>query len=73
MKIRFIKGTTMAGGKPVNPGEVHDVGDEEARRFVHLFKDAVYHVEEPAAPAKAEAVATPIAQDAEATKGKKKL
>lgn len=70
MKIRFIKGTTLAGGKPVNPGEVHDVSADDAHRFVKLFKDAEIYVEE---PPKAEA---PIAADApedESKKGKKKL
>lgn len=63
MKIRFTRGTTLVGGVAVNPGEVHDVSDADASKFVNIWKDAEYVTTEPAAaPAKAEAVAVEAPQ-----------
>jgi hypothetical protein len=80
MKIKFLRGTTLAGGKPANPGEVHDVSADDAHRFVHLFRDAEYATEAPAPQKQAvevapEAAAAPAdeAPLEEKTKGKKKL
>jgi hypothetical protein len=67
MKIRFLKGTTVAGGKSVNPGEVHDVSSDDAHRFVKLYRDAEIYTE----PVKVEEPAeVPIV---ESKKGTKKL
>jgi hypothetical protein len=75
MKIKFLKGTTLAGGIPVNPGEVHDVSADDAYRFAHIFRDAEYVKDE------APQVAATIAETApaeevpivEPKKGKKVL
>lgn len=70
MKIRFIKGTTLAGGTPVNPGEIHDVNDEDARRFVNFWKDAEIYT--PAMETAAKAEAAPVeAPKEKSEKGKK--
>ena len=47
MKIRFLRGTTLAGGTPVNPGEVHEVSPEDGHRFVNVWRDAELVTEAP--------------------------
>jgi hypothetical protein len=80
MKIRFLKGTTLAGGKPVNPGDVHEVSAEDAHRFVKIYRDAEFITEAAVKPVEAQqaktetvtAVAGEAQAEEESKKGKKK-
>ena len=61
----------MAGGIPVNPGEVHEVSPEDGHRFVRVWRDAELFVEATKATEGTEEPANePIV---ESTKGKKKI
>ena len=66
MKIRFLKGTTVAGGVCVNPGEIHDVSTEDAHRFVKIYRDAEFVVDAPKVVEEPAKAGTPNAEVADA-------
>jgi hypothetical protein len=72
MKIRFLKGTTLAGGIAVNPGDVRDVSSVDAHRFVKIYRDAEAYTE-PAKVGEPAKVEEPAEVPAESKKGKSKL
>lgn len=65
MKVKFLRGTTLAG-KPVNEGDVLDLDDSTANRFIRE-RDAIAHVE----PVKESPPAVVAETTEEPKKGKK--